>query len=328
LLKKVFSGRCAGVEEKMIEKQEFYFSSRDGEHKLHAIKWIPETQTPICILQIVHGMTEHIGRYDAFARFMAGKGILVVGDDHLGHGLSVKEGEIRGYFCKEDAATVLVRDEHRLKKMMQEQYPGIPYIILGHSMGSFILRNYLMRYGSGIDGAIIAGTGMQPRRMVIFAWALATIISVFAGSKHICRWLDRILFGAYNRGLKAGPGDSGNWMSADPENVEAFRADPMCRFVFTANGFQTLMKLIWNLYDVEKLKQMPKDLPVFFVAGKEDPVGNYGRSVEKVFHSFEALGMEQVQLKLYPGDRHEILNEADRENVYGDIYRFILQKVT
>ena len=312
----------------MIEKQEFYFGSRDGEHKLHAIKWIPEKEKPVCILQIVHGMSEYVDRYDDFARFMAGRGILVVGDDHLGHGLSVKEGELRGYFCKEDAATVLVRDEHRLKKLMQEQYPGVPYIILGHSMGSFILRNYLMRYGSGIDGAIIMGTGMQPRRMVVFAWILATLISIFAGSRHVCRRLDKMLFCAYNRGLKAGPEDSGSWVSVNPENAKRHREDPMCHFVFSANGFQTLMKLIWNLYDTEKLRQMPKKLPIFFVSGKEDPVGNYGRAVEKVCHSFEELGMEQVQLKLYPGDRHEILNEADREDVYGDIYRFILQKVT
>lgn len=312
----------------MVEKQEFYFGSRDGEHKLHAIKWIPETEKPICILQIVHGMSEYIDRYDVFARFMAKKGILVVGDDHLGHGLSVKEGEIRGYFCKEDAATVLVRDEHRLKKMMQEQYPGIPYIILGHSMGSFILRNYLMRYGSGIDGAVIMGTGMQPRRQVIFAWMLATVLGIFAGPKHVCVWLDRILFDVCDRGLQAGPEDSGSWVSVNPENVKAYRQDPMCQFVFTANGFQTLMKLIWNLYDTEKLRQMPKNLPILFVSGQEDPVGDYGRAVEKVFRSFEELGMEQVQLKLYPGDRHEILNEADREDVYGDIYRFILQNVT
>lgn len=312
----------------MIEKQEFYFGSRDGEHRLHAIKWIPKIEKPICILQIVHGMSEYVDRYDTFARYMAGKGILVVGDDHLGHGLSIKEGELRGYFCKEDAATVLVRDEHRLKKMMQEQYPGVPYIILGHSMGSFILRNYLMRYGSGIDGAVIMGTGMQPKRQVIFAWTFATVLSVLAGPKHICRWLDKILFSAYNRKFHAGPEDSGSWVSVNPENAKTYKEDLMCNFVFTANGFQTLMKLIWNLYDEEKLGQMPKNLPVFFVSGKEDPVGNYGRDVEKVFRSFEELGMEQVQLKLYPGDRHEILNEADREDVYGDIYRFMLQKVT
>lgn len=311
----------------MIDRKEFYFGSRDGEHSLHSVKWIPETGKPVCILQVIHGMTEHIGRYEEFAQFMAKKDILVVGDDHLGHGLSVKEGELRGYFCREDAATVLVRDEHRLKKMMQEQYPGIPYIILGHSMGSFILRNYLMRYGSGIDGAVIMGTGMQARAEVTLGWALAGMIGILLGPKHVCGRLDRMLFGAYNRGLKESSTDSGSWVSVNPENVKCMREDPLCDFVFTANGFQTLMKLIRNLYDTEKLSQMPKNLPVLFVSGQEDPVGGCGKDVEKVFRSFEALGMEQVQLKLYPGDRHEILNEADREDVYGDIYRFILQRV-
>lgn len=311
----------------MIIKEEFYFGSRDGEHQIHAVKWIPETEQPVCILQIVHGMAEHIGRYEEFAQTMAKKGILVVGDDHLGHGRSVKSGEPMGYFCKEDADTVLVRDEHRLKKMMQEKYPGVPYMILGHSMGSFILRNYLMRYGSGIDGAIIMGTGMQPKCAVIFGWLLATVTGILRGPKHVSKIVDKLAFGTYNKKFTA-PGDSGSWISANPENVKAFKADPLCNFIFTANGFQTLMRLIWNLYDTEKLSKMPKDLPVLFVSGKDDPVGDYGRAVEKVFRSFEELGMEQVQLKFYPGDRHEILNEADREDVYGDIYRFILQKIT
>lgn len=312
----------------MIKKEEFYFGSRDGEHKLHAMKWIPQTEKPVCILQIVHGMVEHIGRYENFARAMAEKGILVVGDDHLGHGLSVPEGEPMGYFCEEDAATVLVRDEHRLKKMMQEQYPGIPYIILGHSMGSFILRNYLMRYGSGIDGAIIMGTGMQPKRAVKLGWLQASLICILRGSKYVCKGMDKALFGIYNSRLTESSEDSGNWISVSVENVKAYRADPLCNFVFTANGFKTLMQLILNLYDKEKLAQMPKTLPVLFVSGQEDPVGDYGKSVEKVFHSFEELGMENVQMKLYPGDRHEILNEADKEQVYGDIYRFILQRIS
>ncbi|MCM1267770.1 MAG: alpha/beta hydrolase [Bacteroidales bacterium] len=312
----------------MINKEEFYFASRDGKHKLHAMKWIPETEKPVCILQIVHGMTEYIGRYADFALAMAKKGILVVGDDHLGHGLSVPEGEPMGYFCEEDAATVLVRDEHRLKKMMQEQYPGIPYIILGHSMGSFILRNYLMRYGSGIDGAIIMGTGMQPKFMVRLGWIQASLISLLRGSKYVCKGMDRALFGVYNKHFTAGPEDSGHWVSVNIENVKAFRADPLCQFVFTANGFKTLMQLILNLYDEEKLAQMPKDLPVLFVSGQDDPVGDFGKSVEKVFRSFEALGMENVQMRLYPKDRHEILNEADKEQVYGDIYRFILQRIS
>lgn len=312
----------------MIKKEEFYFGSRDGEHKLYAVKWIPETEKPVCILQIVHGMTEHIGRYEEFALAMAKKGILVVGDDHLGHGRSVPEGELMGYFCKEDAATVLVRDEHRLKKITQEQYPGIPYIIIGHSMGSFILRNYLMRYGNGIDGAIIMGTGMQSKRAVRLGWLQASLLSVLRGPKHVCKAMDRMLFGVYNSKFTAGPEDSGHWVSIDIENVKALQSDPLCNFVFTANGFKTLMQLILNLYDTEKLAQMPKNLPVLFISGQDDPVGGFGKDVEKVFHSFEALGMENVQMKLYPGDRHEIINEADKDQVYGDIYRFILQRIS
>lgn len=310
----------------MINKEEFYFDSRDGEHKIHAVKWVPEVERPVCILQIVHGMAEYIEHYDEFAVFLAKKGILVVGDDHLGHGKSVNPGEPYGYFCKEDAATVLVRDEHRLKKMIQEQYVGVPYIILGHSMGSFIVRNYLLRYGSGIDGAVIMGTGMQPKAVLEAASLLAAVQKVFCGAKHVSRLLNRMAFGSYNKKIESFKTEM-DWLSANEENVQRYYDDPLCGFIFTVNGFQTLFKLIHNLYDEEKLKTMPKNLPVFFVAGAEDPVGDYGRSVEQVYQSYKDLGMENVQMKLYPGDRHEILNEADRENVYGDIYRWLLQRI-
>lgn len=310
----------------MIKKEEFYFDSRDGEHKLHAVKWIPEVEKPVCILQIVHGMAEYIERYDEFATYLANKGILVVGDDHLGHGKSVNPGEPYGYFCKEDAPTVLVRDEHRLKKMIQEQYVGVPYIILGHSMGSYITRNYLLRYGSGINGVIVMGTGMPSRAVVMAATALAAIQRVFCGGEHVSKLIDRAAFGSYNKRIKS-PKTDFDWLSGNEENVQRYLKDTLCGFVFTVNGFQTVFKLIRNLYDKEKLKTMPKNLPVFFVAGAEDPVGDYGRSVERVCQSYKELGMENVQMKLYPGDRHEILNETDREDIYGDIYRWLLQRI-
>lgn len=311
----------------MVRKEEFYFDSRDGEHKIHAVRWLPETEKPVCIMQIVHGMSEYVERYDEFARFMAGKGILVVGDDHLGHGKSVNPGDPYGYFCKEDAPTVLVRDEHRLKKMMQEQYQGVPYIILGHSMGSFIVRNYLMRYGSGIDGAVIMGTGMHSRPMIAVVRILAGIQGIICGQKHVSKVINGLVFGSYNKRIK-NPGSAFDWVCANEESLKRYIADPLCGFFFTVNGFQTLMKLVWNLHDTEKLNKMPKDLPVFFVSGEEDPVGNYGRSVTEVYESFQKLGMEHVQMKLYPGDRHEILNETDRVDIYGDIYRWILQRTT
>ena len=309
----------------MIKKEDFYFDSRDGEHKIHAIRWIPE-ERPVCIVQIVHGMAEYIDRYDEFARYLADKGIMVVGDDHLGHGKSVRPGEKYGYFCKADASTVLVRDEHRLKKITQKQYAGVPYIILGHSMGSFIARNYLFRYGTGIDGALIVGTGMQSKPILLCARILAGIDGALFGADHISKLVDKAAFGVYNKKIDS-PKTPFDWLSRNEDNVRRYIDDPMCGFIFTANGFQTLFRLIRNLHDVEKLKKMPRSLPVFFLAGADDPVGDYGRSVERVYKSFQELGMENVQMKLYPKDRHEILNEVDREDIYGDIYRWILQRI-
>ncbi len=310
----------------MVKKQEFYFDSRDREHKIHAIRWIPETERPVCVVQIVHGMAEYIDRYDEFASYLAGKGILVVGDDHLGHGRSVRQGEPYGYFCKEDAATVLVRDEHRLKKMTQEQYPNIPYIILGHSMGSFITRNYLFRYGSGIDGAVIVGTGMQPKITLLSARMLAGLQRIFCGPKHASGLLNVAAFGAYNKKI-ASCKTVFDWLSRNEENVRRYIEDPLCGFTFTINGFQTLFHLIWNLHDEKRLQEMPKHLPVLFLSGEDDPVGNYGQGVKQVYQSFLRAGLENVQIKLYPEDRHEILNEVDRENVYDYVYRWILQRI-
>lgn len=310
----------------MIRKEEFYFDSRDRQNKIHAVKWIPDTEKPVCIFQIVHGMAEHIDRYDEFARFLAGKGILVVGEDHLGHGKSVPEGGTYGYFCEHDAANVVVRDVHRLKKIMQEQYPGVLYLILGHSMGSFILRNYLFRYGSGVDGAIIVGTGMQAKSTLILARTVTAIQKVFCGAKHVGKFIDKASFGSYNDRFEPTRTEN-DWLSRETANVDRYLADPMCGFTFTLNGFATLFKLIYNCYDREKVESMPKQLPVMLIAGAEDPVGNFGKSIEVVYQSYLDAGMQNVQMKLYENDRHELLNETDRASVYEDIYRWILQRL-
>ncbi|MDE6962296.1 MAG: lysophospholipase, partial [Lachnospiraceae bacterium] len=174
----------------MVKKEEFTFDSRDGATKIHAVRWVPEGKV-VCILQIIHGMAEYVERYEQLAQYLGEKGILVTGDDHLGHGKSVGEEGAYGYFCEQDAATVVVRDVHRLKKITQEEYPGIPYVILGHSMGSFILRNYLFRYGTGIQGAIICGTGSQPKALVKFCKLITAVQGAFLGQKHVAKMLDK-----------------------------------------------------------------------------------------------------------------------------------------
>lgn len=309
-----------------MKKEEFYYDSRDGETRIHAIKWIPDGE-PRCILQIVHGMAEYIARYERLAVKLAEAGILVTGEDHLGHGLSLY-GEVPdanhplGYFCSHDPATVVVRDVHRLKKTVQEQYPGIPCLIMGHSMGSFILRNYLCRYGSGIDGAIIMGTGMQPRSAVKLARGLSRVLGAVQGQKHKSELVNAMAFGSYNKRI-AHPASRMDWLSTENEEVRKYLEDPLCGFTFTLNGFCTLFELIDRLYDRDYLEKMPKELPVLFLAGAEDPVGDYGAAPRRVADSFQAFGMQHVDCKIYPGMRHELVNEKGREEVDADILEWV-----
>lgn len=310
----------------MIRKEEFEFDSRDGKTRLHAVRWIPEGKV-ICILQIVHGMAEYVERYEEFARYMAEKGVLVTGEDHLGHGKSVPQGGTYGYFCKQDPATVVVRDVHRLKKMTQEEYPGVPYVILGHSMGSFIFRNYLSRYGTGIQGAIICGTGSMPAPVILSAKAVAKIQKLFVGEKHVSKLLDSLAFGSYNKRIKQHE-TAFDWLAGNKPVVETYMKDPLCGFVFTVNGFETLFELINRAQKPENMRKIPKKLPVFLIAGEEDPVGDYGAGVERVYKSYkEELGIKNVKIKLYAGDRHEILNESDKEQIYEDIYPWLMERV-
>lgn len=305
-----------------MKKEDIYFESRDGVSKLHAIVWSDETKNPIGILQIIHGMAEYIDRYDDFARFMVGKGFVVVGDDHLGHGDSVGENGTYGYFCKKDPATVLVRDEHRLKKLMEAKYPGVPYYILGHSMGSFIARNYLNRYGSGIQGMIVMGTGNQSKALLSASKVLVGLTGFFCGEKHVAKFINKLAFGTYNRAIEDVKTNV-DWLTKDEAIVDKYIADERCGFTFTVNGFRGLFELIYRLHKPKNLVTIPKKIPVFFVSGEEDPVGDYGEGVIGAKNDLVRAGLENVSMKLYPGDRHEILNETDKDIVYQDIYEWL-----
>lgn len=303
-------------------KEEFYYDSRDGKSKLHAVRYLPEEGKEIrCVLQIVHGMAEYVERYEEFAAFLTDRGFVVTGEDHLGHGKSVQDGKY-GYFCSQDAATVLVRDVHRLKKITQERYPKVPYIILGHSMGSFITRNYLCRYGSGIDGAVIMGTGMQPKPLLLLSKAVVAVQKLFCGEEKKDAFLDKLAFGSYNKRIPS-PKTAFDWLSKDEQRVRQYIKEPLCGFLFTVNGFQTLFELIYRLYDRNYLQQIPKKLPVLFVSGDADPVGDYGKGVKRAYDSLKQAGMERLECKWYPQDRHELLNETDREAVMQDVYSWI-----
>ena len=310
-----------------MQREEFYYDSRDGVSKIHAIRWTPDPGTePIAILQVIHGMQEYVGRYEDFAQYMTDRGFVVMGEDHLGHGLSIGEDGTAGYFCEVDPATVVVRDVHRLKKLTQEMYPGLPIYILGHSMGSFILRNYMYRYGTGIQGAIVMGTGQPPKAAVSAGALMAATQSKIMGPKSIGKKLAAMSFAGYFKRIPDKKTDL-DWLSVNEENVQKYIADPLCGQPFTANGYVTLFELVRRMEEQENVDKVPKKLHVLFVAGGDDPVGSYGEGVNEAAGELKKAQVEDVTVKLYPGDRHEILNEDDKETVKSDIYEWVKARI-
>ncbi|MCR5739176.1 MAG: alpha/beta hydrolase [Lachnospiraceae bacterium] len=312
-----------------MKKEEFYYDSRDGETSVHGVRWMPDNAESEAkgIIQIIHGMEEYVSRYEDFARFMTSRGFIVTGEDHLGHGGTVSEGGTQGYFCEQDPATVIVRDVHRLKKITQEKYPGLPVIIMGHSMGSFIARNYIYRYGTGINMAVIMGTGSMGSSTLNFGMMLAKMTSAFKGSKCKATMIANMGFKGYFKKIPS-PKTEYDWLSANEQNVADYIADPMCGFGFTANGYLTLFELMKRMQNSDNIEAIPKDLPLLFVSGEDDPVGNYGEGVKTAVNSYKGAGIRDITMKLYPGDRHEILNEDDKETVKEDILEWITARLT
>lgn len=302
----------------MVHKEEFYYNSTSKTTEIHAINYLPDGEVK-AILQIAHGMVEYIERYEAFAHYLCSKGFLVTGNDHLGHGKSVNSKEEWGYFAKEDGNHAVLHDIYKLTRITKEKYPNIPYFLLGHSMGSFYTRQYLCEFGNELSGAIIMGTGCQPLALVQFGRLLTSFISLFKGWHYRCNLVTHIAFGSYNKHFEP-TRTSKDWLSKDTAIVDRHVADERCNFIFTLNAYYNMFTGISRLYNQKFLSQMPKELPVFFVAGQEDPVGDYGKGVLKAVDMFKKVGMKHISVKLYPTDRHEILNETDRKQVYEDLY--------
>ena len=295
-----------------------------GAGKIHGCRWTPEGE-PKAVVQIVHGIAEFVERYDAFANYLTEQGFVVVAEDHMGHGRSINGGGIRGYF--HGGWFSAVEDTYRLLQQTREEFPQLPYVLFGHSMGSFMARTILCKYpDSGISAAIICGTGWQP------TFALPGLIKVIEA---ICRKtgetmpnekLQKLVFGSYN-GKVEHPRTAYDWLTRDAKIVDRYIAHPLCGFTASCGLLRDMMKGIYYIQKPENLQAMKKDLPVFLIAGGDDPVGNYGKGIFQTEEAFAKAGMADVCVKIYPLCRHEILNEINREEVFGDIVRWIGDKI-
>lgn len=297
-------------------KTKFLFDSA-GIGKISATSWQP-AGNPVAVVQIIHGIAEHASRYDDFATYLNGNGYAVVAEDHMGHGDSVAYGSSKGYF--HGGWWAAVEDAYQLMRLTMEQYPGVPYILFGHSMGSFMARSILSKYpDSGITGCVICGTGWQPDFVLGAGRGLAGVICKKSNPATPSMLLHNIAFGSYNKRVEH-PRTPHDWLSRDTAVVDAYASDPMCGFVASAGLMNDMFEGISYIQKPENIAQMRKDLPVLFIAGGDDPVGDYGKGVRKAAQAFVTAGMDHVEVKIYPLCRHEILNEINREEVFRDIF--------
>lgn len=304
-------------------REDFWYDSK-GAGKIHGCRWTPE-ESPKAVVQIVHGIAEYVERYDEFAAYLNGLGFLVVAEDHMGHGQSVGENGIQGYF--HGGWFTAVEDTMTLLRETQAAYPDIPYVLFGHSMGSFMARTILCKYpDSGISAAVICGTGWQPAALLPPVTRFIEAVCRKDGEDQPSAFLENLVFGSYNRRVEH-PRTAYDWLSRDAKIVDAYIAHPMCGFTPTAGLLREMMKGLTYIEKPAHLEAMKKDLPVFFVAGGDDPVGSYGKGVRHTVSQFKKAGMTNVSCRIYPLCRHEILNEVNRQEIFEDIGGWILKKV-
>ena len=304
----------------MSEIQDLRYPSARAGFTIYAREWLPERPAR-AVIQIVHGIAEHIGRYEEIARFLSGYGFLVCGEDHLGHGRTAEGGNY-GFFAPADGWDLVVRDIRRLRELEGEKYPTLPYFLLGHSMGSFLTRTYLIAYPGTLDGAILSGTGQEPAPLVALGRALSALECRRLGPQGVSPLVDTLSLGAYNRRFRPNR-TSADWISRDPAAVDAYLADPLCRSKPTVSMFRDMMEGLQFIAVRDNLRKMDPSTPVLLLSGDRDPVGGMGRGVRKVQNMFLDAGCTDVTLKLYPGGRHEMFHEVNQQEVFQDLLAWL-----
>lgn len=297
-------------------------ASSDGKTSLYLRRWEP-VEKPRATLQIAHGMVEFIDRYDRFARALADEGILVLGHDHLGHGNSVRSKEDWGFFAENNGNRCVIEDMRNVGQLLFEQYPDVPHFLMGHSMGSFLSRQYMHTFPDDtFAGVILLGTGMQPRWLVTLGSWIAGLIKSSKGSRHRSAFLTKLSLGSNNKYFKPNR-TSCDWLTRDEAIVDRYVADERNQFMFTASAFHDMFYGMKTLYNKDNLRRMHVTTSVLIASGADDPVGQMGKAAPALGKQLESLGFTDVTVKVYEGARHELVNETNYEEVDRDIVSFI-----
>jgi alpha-beta hydrolase superfamily lysophospholipase len=293
---------------------EYRFPSSDGKNTIYAEIYTPKHMTPKGIVQLAHGMIDYVGRYEALGKYLAGRGIALVGNDHIGHGKTAACAEDLGYFADRDGYKTVVDDLYRTNALIKGTFPEKPVILLGHSMGSFMSRLYAVKYPESISALIIHGTGganplLAPGKLV------AKLIRAIYGTRHRSKLITALAFGSYNSHYPKEEGENA-WLTRDVARVATRQTDPYTNYMFTVSAYIDLFNALGESNSKVWYENYPKDLPTLIISGDDDPVGDYGKGVREVYENLASKNLKNLTLKTYEGARHELFNEINSDEVF------------
>ena len=302
-----------------MNRRDFYYPSADGRTTIHAVEWTSENVRHYKgIIQIAHGLSEHIGLYEPIAKYFTDKGFIVRGNDHLGHGYSVREGEPRLYLGPKGSWHFASDDIYTCRMLTEKEYGELPYIMLGFSLGSYLIRDYLIRYADTVDAAVLVGCLSFPKVATFFGNIIANILAVFLGEKAAPKILDFFVNETNNLQIKNRRGYL-DWINENEDEVKRLMADPFAMEAISIGLFRELLYAIKFTGDINNIAKMNKDNPIVFISGKDDPVARKGKTIEDLVKKFKQVGIKDVSYKLYEG-RHRVLFEKTGPMTLDKIY--------
>ena len=298
-------------------EKEFWMSMQDNVD-VYVKKWYKKDENPVAIVQLAHGMAEHINRYDDFANFLVNKNIYVYGNDHRGHGKTGDNQGLLGYFADTDGFTKTTEDLFEITNRIKQEYPDVPLFLFGHSMGSFLSRRYIQMHSDLIDGVILSGTGYYPKTITNTAKFIANMLP----AREPSYLMNSLTFGSYNKMIPKNE-TSFDWLTRDKKVVKTYIDDPYAGFTPTASFFYDLMDGLIHIHNKKLNKSIRSNLPLLFISGDADPVGDYSKGIWKTAQHYDSIGIENITTMLFKDGRHELLNELNKEEVYVAIYQWI-----
>lgn len=302
-----------------MESSTIAVSATDGA-TLHTYRWLPDGP-PRAIVQVVHGMAEHAKRYERFAEALTAAGYAVYAHDQRGHGQTASKEE-HGFLADRDGWSTVVDDVRSVTELARAEHPGVPVVLFGHSMGSFVCRSYAALHGSRLAGLVLSGTAGDPGRLAVAGRALASLQGRLRGRRHQSGLMTKLTFGSYNAKFRPNRTDF-DWLSRDDAEVDAYVADPLCGNIFTTTFYSDLLGGLGEINRPSTYAAVPEDLPILVFAGELDPVGDSGKGPRAVAEAYRSAGVTDVTTALYPDGRHEMLNETNRDEVTAAVIRWI-----